>query len=66
MANPNRYVRGMAVAIVETYREVLMDAWSKKATPTSPFNKYLAAQVQEQLPTTSVKYLAFEYKHWDR
>jgi hypothetical protein len=47
MANPNRYVRGMAVAIVETYREILMPQWSKKATPTSPSNTYLAAQVQE-------------------
>jgi len=45
MANPNRYIRGMAAAIVETYKEIMVPAWAIKATPTSPSNPYLASQV---------------------
>jgi hypothetical protein len=56
----------MAQAILETYKEVIVPMWKQKSTPTGHFNNLLANKVTETLPLSSVRYLAFEYKHWDR
>jgi hypothetical protein len=66
MDNPQKYIKGIAQAILETYREVIAPLWQHKSTPIGPVNNILANKVIETVPASSVRYLAFEYKHWDR
>ena len=47
MQNPQRFVNGMAMAILETYKEVIKPAWPYKQTRLGPLKDQLADRVHE-------------------
>ena len=65
MCDPTRFVKGVAQAFYETYKEVVVPAWALKTTLAASHKEYLVARIAEQTTATNIKYLAYEYKHWD-
>ena len=47
MLQPRKYIKGMAKAILETFKKVVVPAWQERVTPLQPHNEEFAQRVIE-------------------